>query len=184
VVAVEELRAPVGVPVELTVVAPDVDVIHSWWIPALGGKIDAIPGVVNSTWFQAQRPGVYRGQCAELCGLEHASMLARVVAVPPEEFDAWLAEQEAAQEAETSDLGRETYAAACATCHGLEGEGGAAANAPRLAGSALVGDPRAVEEIVRNGRNLMPAVGADWSDRQMDALTSYLEETFAGGGQG
>lgn len=184
VVAVERLRAPVGVPVELTVVAPDTDVIHSWWIPALGGKIDAIPGVVNSTWFQAERTGVFRGQCAELCGLEHARMLAEVEVLPVDAFEAWLAEQEAAQTAGSSDLGEQTYTAACATCHGLDGQGGVAARAPRLAGSALVGNPQAVEAIVRNGRNLMPAVGAGWSDGQMDALTSYLEEAFAGGGQG
>ena len=77
-VAIDTLRAPVGVPVRLEVTAPDDDVIHSWWIPALGGKIDAIPGVVNETWFEAERPGVYAGQCAELCGLEHANMLASV----------------------------------------------------------------------------------------------------------
>ena len=183
VIAVEELVAPVGVPVELTVVAPDTDVIHSWWIPALGGKIDAIPGVVNSTWFQARRPGVFRGQCAELCGLEHAKMLATVRAVPADEFEDWLAEQEEAQAQGTSDLGERTYAAACATCHGLAGEGGIAANAPRLAGNAVTADERAVEAVVRNGRNLMPAVGAGWSDRQLEALNDYLQERLAGGGE-
>jgi cytochrome c oxidase subunit 2 len=182
VVAVNRLRAPVGVPVELTVTAPEIDVIHSWWIPALGGKIDAIPGVVNETWFQAKRTGVFRGQCAELCGIQHAVMLAEVEVLPAAEFDAWLAEQETAQAAGTSELGDETYAGACATCHGLDGQGGVAANAPRLAGSALVGDPEAVEEIVRNGRGEMPAVGAGWSERQMNAVNAYLEESFARGG--
>jgi cytochrome c oxidase subunit 2 len=183
VIAVRQLRAPVGVPVELTVVAPATDVIHSWWIPALGGKIDAIPGIVNSTWFEARQAGVFRGQCAELCGLEHARMLAEVVAMPVGEFDAWLADEASAQAAGTSDLGRDTYADACATCHGLDGSGGAAAGAPRLAGSSLLEDPEAVEEIVRTGRGLMPAVGADWSDRHMKALTDYLQEELAGGGQ-
>jgi cytochrome c oxidase subunit 2 len=182
VVAVNRLRAPVGVPVELTVTAPEIDVIHSWWIPALGGKIDAIPGVVNETWFQAKRTGVFRGQCAELCGIQHAVMLAEVEVLPAAEFDAWLAEQETAQADGTSELGEETYAGACATCHGLDGQGDVAANAPRLAGSALVGDPDAVEEIVRNGRGRMPAVGAGWSERQMDAVNDYLEETFDRGG--
>jgi cytochrome c oxidase subunit 2 len=184
VVAVERLRAPVGVPVDLTVVAPDTDVIHSWWIPALGGKIDAIPGIVNSTWFQAERPGIFRGQCAELCGLAHANMLAEVEVLPVDEFDTWLDEQERAQSAGTSDLGEQTYAAACATCHGLDGQGGVAVNAPRLAGSALVADANAVEEIVRNGRNLMPPVGSGWSDRQMDAVTDYLAEELRDGSQG
>ena len=56
----------------LEVTAPDVDVIHSWWIPALGGKFDAIPGTTNETWFKAKAPGIYGGQCAELCGIQHA----------------------------------------------------------------------------------------------------------------
>ena len=77
-VAIDTMRAPAGVPVTLEVTSPEDDVIHSWWIPALGGKIDAIPGVVNETWFEADEPGTYDGQCAELCGLQHANMLASV----------------------------------------------------------------------------------------------------------
>ena len=90
VIAVDNLRAPVGQTVKLDVSAPDVDVIHSWWIPALGGKFDAIPGTTNVTWFNADAPGIYRGQCAEFCGIQHAQMRASVEAVPREEFDAWL----------------------------------------------------------------------------------------------
>lgn len=178
VIAVDRLRAPAGRTVSLTVTAPDFDVIHSWWIPQLGGKIDAIPGKVNRTWFRATRPGTYVGQCAELCGIQHAAMLATVEALPQEEFDAWLAEQRRAQQAGTSDLGEETWAGACAKCHGLEGEG---LIGPRLAGSALVRDAAALETVVRNGRNAMPGVGRDWSDTQMRALTDYLEERFASG---
>ena len=91
VIAVDTMQAPVGVPVRLEVTAPDADVIHSWWIPSLGGKIDAIPGTTNETWFQAENEGTYSGQCAELCGLEHARMLASVEVVSQDEFDAWLA---------------------------------------------------------------------------------------------
>src|SRR3954464_15336158 len=65
------------------------DVAHSWWIPKLGGKMDAIPGYVNKTWFKATKAGVYRGQCAELCGRNHANMSARVRAVPFDEYQAW-----------------------------------------------------------------------------------------------
>jgi cytochrome c oxidase subunit 2 len=182
VVVPYRLRAPVGEVVELTVTAPEWDVIHSWWIPALGGKIDAIPGRTNRTWFQAAREGVFRGQCAELCGLNHARMLAEVEVLPRAEFDAWLETEAAAQRAGTSSLGEETWRAACATCHGLAGEGGAAAGAPRLAGSARASDAVAIENVVRNGRNLMPPLGRDWSDRQMDALTAYMREELAGGG--
>ena len=167
------MRAPAGVPVSLEVTAPDDDVIHSWWIPALGGKIDAIPGRVNTTWFQADE-GTYEGQCAELCGLEHANMLASVEVMPEEEFDAWLEERRADQSADGAELGAEMWAGVCAKCHGPDGEGGIG---PRLAGSATLADADAIETIVRNGRGKMPAVGADWTDEQLDALTTYLQES-------
>jgi cytochrome c oxidase subunit 2 len=88
----EELVAPVGVTVKLDIVS--VDVAHSWWIPKLGGKFDAIPGYVNHTWFRLERPGVYRGQCAELCGRGHANMLAQVRGLPPAQYAAWLRKQQ------------------------------------------------------------------------------------------
>ena len=69
------------------------DVAHSWWIPKLGGKADAIPGHNNYTWFKISKPGIYKGQCAELCGNNHADMLAEVRAVPPDQFTAWLTSQ-------------------------------------------------------------------------------------------
>lgn len=178
VIAVDNLRAPAEQNVKLTITAPDWDVIHSWWVPALGGKFDAIPGHVNTSWFRATAPGIYRGQCAEFCGTLHAVMDAQVEALPREEFEAWLDEQEREQAAGTSDLGEETFAGACAKCHGLAGEGDIG---PRLAGNSLLEDAEAVERVVREGRNAMPAVGTDWSDRQMKALTDYLEEELLGG---
>jgi cytochrome c oxidase subunit 2 len=84
----ETLVVPTKTTVTLTIVAQDV--AHSWWIPELGGKADAVPGHTNFTWFQVQEPGTFRGQCAELCGRNHADMLARVVAVEPDEFKTWL----------------------------------------------------------------------------------------------
>ena len=184
VLAVDTLRAPVDQVMRLTVTAPDFDVIHSWWIPALGGKIDAIPGVVNETWFNAQAPGVYRGQCAELCGVQHAAMKADVEAMPREEFEQWLEDEAEAQESGDSTLGEETYKGACAKCHGLAGEGGIGR---QLRGNRVLADPAAVEQIVRNGRvgrpgrPSMPPVGKDWEDRQMEALIAYLEEEVLGG---
>jgi cytochrome c oxidase subunit 2 len=166
VIAIDQLRAPVGVPVRLEVTAPDSDVIHSWWIPALGGKIDAIPGVRNETWFQAEREGTYTGQCAELCGLEHARMLASVEVVSQDEFDAWL-------DSGNEDLGREEWEGVCAKCHGLNGEGGIG---PRIAGSPTLTDTEDLGTLVRNGRRAMPAVGAGWTDTQLDALVDYLTE--------
>jgi cytochrome c oxidase subunit 2 len=72
------------------------DVIHAWWVPALGWKSDAIPGIINDTWTNIEQPGTYRGQCAELCGQDHGFMPIVVVAKPKAEFDAWLAQQSAA----------------------------------------------------------------------------------------
>ncbi len=166
---------------QLDVTSPPFDVIHSWWIPALGGKIDAIPGRVNHTWFQAQRAGTFTGQCAELCGLNHARMLARVEAMPRATFDAWLADRKAQQDAGTSELGREVYDGACAKCHGLAGEGKVAVNAPQLKGSSLRRRRRRHRAAVAQRQILMPAVGRDWNDTQMQATTDYLKERFASG---
>jgi len=177
VVAIDRLRAPEGRTVELHVTAPDWDVVHSWWIPALGGKIDAIPGKVNTTWFAAERVGLFPGQCAELCGIYHAKMLASVEVLPAEEFDAWLAEREEQQAAGTSPLGEELWEGACAKCHGLDGEG---EYGPRIAGTELIADADAIEGLLREGRGAMPPVGRDWNDAEMDALTDYLEQNVGG----
>ena len=176
-VAFDSMRAPEGRTVELHVTAPDWDVIHSWWIPALAGKIDAIPGTVNKTWFRAKRSGVFRGQCAELCGLFHAKMLASVEVMPADEFDAWLAQSEQEQDAGTGPLGDEMWEATCAKCHGPTGEGG---YGPKIAGTALVSDPQAVEQVIRNGFGTMPPVGRDWDDNEMTAITTYLKENVGG----
>ena len=173
--AIDTLRAPAGVPVRLRVTAADEDVIHSWWIPALGGKIDAIPGTVTETWFEAERPGTYDGQCAELCGVEHANMLASAEVMDAGEFDAWVAERAA----DTSELGEEEWLGACAKCHGPGGEGGVG---PRIGGSPTLSDAEALEDVVRNGRGAMPPVGSHWSEEQMDALTAYLRESPPSGG--
>jgi len=173
VVAIDTMRAPAGVPVRLEVTAPDSDVIHSWWIPSLGGKIDAIPGTTNETWFEAGNEGTYSGQCAELCGLEHARMLASVEVVSQDEFDAWLESRLAEQEAGSGELGREEWEGVCAKCHGMNGEGGIG---PRIAGSPTLTDVEDLGNLVRNGRGAMPAVGADWTDEQIAALVDYLTE--------
>ena len=87
----EELVVPTKTTVTLDIVSEDV--VHSWWIPQLGGKFQAVPGYHNYTWFKISKPGVYRGQCALLCGRGHARMIATVKAVPPAQFEAWLAYQ-------------------------------------------------------------------------------------------
>src|SRR4051794_24857161 len=93
----ETMVVPTKTTVTLSIVAQDV--AHSWWIPELGGKADAVPGHTNFTWFKIPQPGVFRGQCAELCGRNHADMIAKVVAVEPAEFKQWLARKKAEIEA-------------------------------------------------------------------------------------
>jgi cytochrome c oxidase subunit II len=87
----EELVVPTKTTVTLDIVSADV--VHSWWVPALGGKFQAVPGYHNYTWFKIEKPGVFRGQCALICGRGHARMIATVKAVPPAQFEAWLAYQ-------------------------------------------------------------------------------------------
>jgi len=181
VIAVDTMVAPQGSPVSLEVVSPANDVIHSWWIPALGGKIDAIPGRTNHTWFQVDQVGTYSGQCAELCGLEHARMLATVKIVPRAEFDAWLADRRQQQDAGSLDLGKETWEGVCSKCHGLAGEGGIG---PRIAGSPILTDPGALATLVYDGRRTMPAVGSGWTDEQVRSLVAYLKESPPSGNQG
>jgi cytochrome c oxidase subunit II len=177
VIAIDRLYAPVGRVVHLEITAPDWDVNHSFWIPAAGGKFDAIPGETTEFEFKAKKTGVYPGQCAEFCGLQHAVMTASLEVLRAAEFDSWLAREVKAQETGESDLGEATFVGACAKCHGLSGEG---LIGPALEGNPLVEQRDALEEVVRNGRGAMPPVGRDWDDRQMDALVKYLGEEFGG----
>jgi cytochrome c oxidase subunit 2 len=93
---------PVGTTVTLKITSSDV--AHSWWIPQLGGKADAIPGHTNDTWFRIDKPGRFNGQCAELCGENHADMRARVIALPPDQFRAWMDRQAADIQASQAEL--------------------------------------------------------------------------------
>ena len=91
VYAFTDMYVPVGMTVTLDIRSNDVQ--HSWWIPALGGKMDALPGYTNKTWFKVTEPGTWKGQCAELCGRNHANMYARVIALPYDEWKAWYDKQ-------------------------------------------------------------------------------------------
>jgi cytochrome c oxidase subunit II len=175
-VSVNELRLPAGRPIDLVITAPANDVIHSWWVPELAGKMDAIPGNVNHLSFEApSKPGVYEGQCAEFCGVQHALMLASVRTVPSVEFDSWVSAQLRA----AADLGKQTYDGACAPCHAMNGEG---IIGPPLAGNATLADRELLEQLLENGKNAMPAVGRGWDQRQTDALIRYVQREFASGG--
>ena len=91
VYAYTDMYVPINTTVTLKIYASDV--IHSWWIPKLGGKADAVPGHTNETWFKIPKPGIYKGQCAELCGDNHADMRARVIALPVDQYKAWVEKQ-------------------------------------------------------------------------------------------
>jgi cytochrome c oxidase subunit 2 len=116
-----EAHIPIGAPVRLEVRTQDV--IHSFWIPALGEKIDLIPSQTNVTWFEAEKPGVYRGQCAEYCGQQHAHMAIAVVAETPEAFQAWRVAQLHPAEAQQGGLieGEALFQARCSACHTVRG---------------------------------------------------------------
>ena len=122
VMTANELHVPVGRSVEIRLFSRDV--IHSFWIPALQGKLDAIPGKTNVTWIRAARPGTFPGQCAEYCGMQHALMRLLVVAQPDEEFARWL-ENEGRPAAPAQDeharRGAEVFLVHCARCHAVRG---------------------------------------------------------------
>jgi cytochrome c oxidase subunit 2 len=162
--SINDLHAPVGQVVDLTVESSDV--IHSWWIPELGGKIQAIPGHTNHFWFEANKQGTYTGQCAELCGLYHASMQARVLVGTSAQYTKFV------RSTAPQVLGKAEFQGVCATCHGMQGQGG---YGPNLSSNPLLTQPAGLEAIVRNGRNLMPAVGDTWTNEQMQALVKYVK---------
>jgi cytochrome c oxidase subunit 2 len=168
-ISIDTMRAPANEVVRERITAPDFDVIHSWWVPQFGGKYDAIPGKVNETWFKAPA-GSYVARCAELCGIQHADMQGEVRVVPRAEYDSFV--QQRAQAGR--DLGKEEWDGVCAKCHRLDH----AYIGPALRGNPTLRDRKGLETLLRNGGKLMPAVGRDWSDAQIDALVSYTK-TFS-----
>ena len=183
-----ELHIPVGVPVVLKVQSRDV--IHSLWVPNLHGKRDLIPGQITHTWIQADRPGVYRGQCAEFCGHEHARMAFAVVAEPMDTFLQWIAHQrQPASEPATDEQrhGRDVFLqSTCVSCHTIRGTDAgshvgpelthvgsrltiAAGTLPNTRGhlSSWIGDPQSIKPGVR-----MPANGLAPADLQ--AVLTYV----------
>jgi len=174
-VSVDRLRLPFDRKVQLTI--RSADVAHSWWIPALGGKMDAIPGKTNHLTLRPTKLGTFPGQCAEFCGLLHAAMLANAEVMPADRYDAWVSARANAQLA----LGKETFVGVCAKCHGLAAQGGVG---PNIAQNPLLGDKKGISNIIRHGTGKMPAVGNDWSQAQLDATVAYLRQRFAQGASG
>jgi cytochrome c oxidase subunit 2 len=176
---------PVGKKVRLLITANDV--IHAWWVPQLGVKKDAIPGFINEMWTRIEEPGIYRGQCAELCGKDHGFMPIVVEAVTEDRFNAWIEEQKqmVASAAEAADKewtqddliahGQKVYQASCAACHGAEGKG--VPNVfPALTGSAITTGPLADHlDIVMNGKagTAMQAFAAQLNDLDIAAVVTF-----------
>ena len=181
-----ELVLPVGKKVRFLFHSDDV--IHAWWVPALGVKQDSIPGFINDSWALIEEPGIYRGQCAELCGKDHGFMPIVVNAVSEPEYKAWLAglKAEAAaaasaaeQEWSMQDLvakGETVYQANCAACHGPTGAGIPGAF-PAMTGSPIVNnsDPSAHIDIVVNGKagTAMAAYKGQLNDVDIAAVLTY-----------
>jgi len=174
-ISIDHLRLPYNRVVRLRIVSHDVD--HSWWVPALGGKLDAIPGKTNFMSFRATKLGTFPGQCAEFCGLLHAQMLAKAEVMPADDYASWIEERANSPLA----LGKETFVGVCAKCHGLAGTGDVG---PDISQSPLFADRKGITNVIRNGTGTMPAVGQDWTQAQLDATIAYLRLRFAQGGGG
>jgi cytochrome c oxidase subunit 2 len=181
-----ELVVPVGKKVRVITTANDV--IHAWYVPAFGVKQDAIPGLVRDTWFRAEQVGTYRGQCAELCGRDHAFMPIVVRVVSQEEYTKWVAEKKAAMAAaaddpnkawtlaELQERGAKVYAANCQACHQANGQGVKGAFPP-LDGSAVVMNTPQQIAILLNGKGAMPS----WkglSDVELAAVATYVKNAW------
>ena len=184
----EPLVIPVDTKVRFLITANDV--IHSWWVPEIAVKRDAIPGFINEAWTRVLAEGVYRGQCTELCGAYHGFMPVEVHVVGQDEFDDWMAAKKgaaaadaalAATELSVDELmarGEDVYNASCLACHGANGEGGLG-NA--IAGSAIaMGGLDSHLNVIVNGvaGTAMQAFGAQLSDVDVAAVTTYQRNAF------
>lgn len=183
------LVIPAGVKVRFLVTADDV--IHSFYMPDFAIKKDAIPGFVNEAWtlVPEDATGTYYGQCAELCGKNHAFMPIEVTVLAENEFDSWLAEEKekAASGPDLTpfsslesamELGQQKYATTCVLCHGAEGQGGIGLP---FAGSALMTDSSRVQEnidVLLKGRNTMPSFAAQLTPREIAAVITYQRNAF------
>lgn len=183
---------PVVLPVEtkIRILTTAADVIHSWWVPALGWKRDAVPGYINDNWTYIEEPGIYRGKCTELCGKDHGFMPIVVHAVSKEEYAAWVDEKKAAAAAMQDESGKEytldeqiargekIYNTQCAACHQAKGQG-IEGMFPALDGSPIATGVAADHiNIVLKGKNLMPAFKDQMSDAELSAVITFERNSW------
>ena len=168
------------------------DVIHSWWVPALGWKQDAVPGFINTAWTRVEEPGVYRGQCAELCGKDHGYMPIVLEAKSEADYAAWVVEQQAAAAATSASAGKtwaldeliakgeQVYNTNCAACHQPNGQGIPPAF-PSLVASPIQQGPASDHvSVVANGRpgTAMQAFGLQLSDVDVASVVTYTRNAW------
>jgi cytochrome c oxidase subunit 2 len=179
-----EIHIPSGVPVLIKL--KSADVIHAFWVPTLAGKTQAIPGLINRQWIQADKPGLYRGDCAEFCGVQHAHMGFDVIAQDMSNFTAWANHQREAAQSPAS-VGQKIFMTKCAACHSVRGTQAAGAYAPDLthlqsrrmiAAGLMTNTPEHLADWIVHAQELKPdslmpdiALSAD----EQAALTAYLE---------
>jgi cytochrome c oxidase subunit 2 len=191
-----ELVLPVGKKIRLILTANDV--IHAWWVPQLATKKDAIPGFINEMWTKIDEPGVYRGQCAELCGKGHGFMPIVVRAVTEGEFKQWANKTKGAQlaaaagsdktftKAELMAKGEQIFAKVCSACHGVSGVSAAPAVFPSMKGSKVANGPLAAHlDIVMNGSKRNPAMTSykvQLNDVDLAAIITYERNAFGNNG--
>ena len=182
-----EMVVPVGKKIRIITTANDV--IHAWAVPAFGVKQDAIPGFVRDTWFRADKIGVYRGQCSELCGAQHAFMPIVVNVVSQEDYTKWVEQKKKEMGAASDDptkvytldeqkeRGAKVYASNCAACHQPNGKGAGAF--PALDGSKMVLGPKAAQyNIMINGKGAMPKWAGVISDGDIAAVMTYTRNAW------
>lgn len=187
-VTANEIHIPVGQPVKIAL--QSADVVHAFWVPRLAGKTQAIPGQTNEQWIEADEPGVYRGQCSQFCGAQHAHMAFEVVAQSPAEFAAWRAAQahgQAAQPASADALaGKRLFGERCAGCHAIRGTDAQGVQGPDLthlisrrliAAGTLTNTPAHQLDWIEHAQqikpdSLMPDIALSVADAA--ALSAYL----------
>ena len=183
-----EIHIPIGVPVTFSLHGGDV--IHSFWVPNLAGKRDLIPGKINTIWLQADKPGVYRGQCAEYCGLQHAKMAFWVVAEPQEQFNAWRQNQTQTSVPPSTDAqkrGQQVFfSTTCVMCHAINGTAAGSNVGPNLthvgsrymiAAATLQNTHEHLAQWIQDSQAFKPGNRMpqhNLSDADLQALVDYL----------
>jgi cytochrome c oxidase subunit 2 len=186
---------PLVVPVnkKIRIITTASDVIHAWMVPAFGVKQDAIPGFVRDTWFRAEKTGDFYGQCAELCGKEHAYMPIHVKVVSQQDYAAWVADQKKALAAAADDpskvwtqpeliaRGEKVYAANCAACHRPDGKGAGPIKPLDASPVVLDADKGKQIDVVLHGRlnGAMPAWKGKLSDTEIAAVITYTKNSWS-----